>query len=627
MRHIKNIFLGGEDAGKAERILHQIYLALGVTALGVGVGYLALILGACAYKPLWHWLLFKSYFNHPPIVLLNLLPAIVLIWFGYFVFRRVWCAYLVSLIPCVGLALVNYFKIQLRGDPFLASDFRLIRTARGILGHYTLTLTHIVLLVAGLSVLMLLLAFFLFRNGLRGVWLRVGGALLCVAACAVIYPKVYLNGEIFRETYNFDVTNRWSDVENFVSRGFWYPFIRTIPDMFPTPPEGYDAKAAQTLLSSYEDADIPEEQKVTVVGVMLEAFCDLSDYPILARQPRVAALYEPLHALEEKSISGDLLTNIFAGGTVDSEWGCLTGYTRHDDFRGNVPSYVRYFSSQGYDTVYRHPGYGWFYNRQNVMEFLGFDESVFTENGFGALVDPEKAQIRSDDILFDYLLRDLDARNEDSAPLFSFSVSYQNHGPYDDRNRPEGALTEAETGWTLSTVSIVNNYLDGVSDTITQVTRFVDALEQRDEPILFLLYGDHKPWLGNDNSAYEELDINFDVTTEEGFRNYYSTPYLIYANDAAKAVFGHDFVGDGGDFSPCFLMTRLFDLCSWEGPGFMQLSRELRAQTPLVHTQDLYMENGVLSDTLSSGAADFYRQFLWAQYYRETKAFAAGRVT
>ena len=62
-----------------------------------------------------------------------------------------------------------------------------------------------------------------------------------------------------------------------------------------------------------------------MVGIMLEAFCDLTDFPALADHEAVQAVYEPWHQLEEESVSGNLLTNIFAGGTVDTEWGFLTG--------------------------------------------------------------------------------------------------------------------------------------------------------------------------------------------------------------------------------------------------------------------------------------------------------------
>ena len=64
-------------------------------------------------------------------------------------------------------------------------------------------------------------------------------------------------------------------------------------------------------------------------------------------------------------------------------------------------------------------------------------------------------------------------------------------------------------------------------------------------------------------------------------------------------------------------MDKVFDLCRWEGPGFMQLSREMRAVTPLLHVRDLYLQDGRLTDTLSPENGELLRKFLWAQYYRE----------
>lgn len=621
MRQIKNIIKGGEGASPLENRLHQAYLTLFLTAFGVANGLLALRLAACSYAAFWHPWVWASYFERPPIVLLNILPGLLFIWLGYFLFRRAWAAYLFSAVPCIGLALVNYYKIQLRGDPLLASDLWLIRTARGILGRYSLDITRVVLVAVGCAGLMLLFSVFLMPNGLRSRRIRLGGVVVCLALMPLLYSQVYMSPPIYRQTAGEeDMYNRWSNVESFVSRGFWYPFVCTLSGLFPSPPEGYYAGEARALLASYEDADIPEDKRVSVVGVMLEAFADFTDFPMLAEREKVAALYEPLHELEARSVSGDLLTNIFAGGTVDSEWGFLTGYSTHEEFRAAVDTYVRYFSAQGYETAYRHPGYGWMYNRANVNEYLGFSDSVFTENGFGDLVDPEEAPKRSDAVLFGCLLGELEARSAEDAPLFLFSVSYQNHGPYDDRDNPGGVLTEAETGWSLPTVSIVNNYLSGVADTIAELARFTGGLEALDEPVVLVVYGDHKPWLGNDNSAYLEMGVDLDVTEPEGFYNYYATPYLIWANGAAKAVLGGEFTGDGGDFSPCFLMPELFDLCGWEGPGFLRLSRELRSVTPLVHERGIYLEDGVLADALSPDAAAFYRRFLWAQYYRETHA-------
>ena len=82
--------------------------------------------------------------------------------------------------------------------------------------------------------------------------------------------------------------------------------------------------------------------------------------------------------------------------------------------------------------------------------------------------------------------------------------------------------------------NILANYLGSVMDTQEHLSELVDALRESDEPVVLIVFGDHKPWLGNGNSVYEALGVNLDTSTEEGFYNYWSTRYLIWANDAAK---------------------------------------------------------------------------------------------
>ena len=388
--------------------------------------------------------------------------------------------------------------------------------------------------------------------------------------------------------------------------------------MLPNAPSGYRESEASSTLASYEDQDIPEGEKITVVGIMLEAFSDLTDFPVLDDIPAVHEIYEPLHELEERSISGRLLTNIFAGGTVDTEWGYLTGYSTHEEFRSPVNTYVRYFKSQGYDALYRHPGYSWFYNRSNVNEYLGFDECVFNDTGFGDLISISDALYHSDKVLVDYLLNDIDSRTETDDPLFLFSVSYQNHGPYPSETYWEEYATPEKNGWSMQTCCVINNYLAGIRSTINEMCRMTEELEAREEPIVFVFFGDHKPWMGNGNSVYTEIGVDLDVSTLEGFYNYYATPYVIYANEAARELLGSDFAGDGGDFSPCFLMARLFDECGWEGPGLMQLQREMREVSPLMSSNGWRMQDGQLTAALEGAAEDENNRYLRAQYYVET---------
>ena len=51
----------------------------------------------------------------------------------------------------------------------------------------------------------------------------------------------------------------------------------------------------------------------------------------------------------------------------------------------------------------------------------------------------------------------------------------------------------------------------------------------------------------------------------------------------------------------------------------MQLQRDMRAVTPLLHERELFLDGGTLTDTLSPEAAEAYRRYRWAEYWRETK--------
>ncbi len=618
MQAFRSLLRPDEKTGAAMRWAHRVWVFLWLTVFGLGIGLLSLYLTANSYAGIDAQALWASYMKLPLLVVMNLLLPLLVVYLGFFLFARPWAAYLLSAVPFLGLALASYYKIQLRGDPVLATDLRLIRTAGGIMGNYTFELTEPVKLVIAGFAGMLILSLVLLRRERMSQRGRLAGLMVMLALTLASYFEFYTSADIYEKTANNSLINPWSEVEIYLSRGTTYPFLYSVKDMFPDAPSGYRESEATGTLAEYEDTDIPEEEKITVVGIMLEAFSDLTDFPVLDEIPAIHKIYEPLHELEERSVSGRLLTNIFAGGTVDTEWGYLTGYSEHEEFRSPVNTYVRYFKSQGYDALYRHPGYSWFYNRSNVNEYLGFDECVFNDTGFGDLISISDALYHSDKVLVDYLLNDIDSRTAEDDPLFLFSVSYQNHGPYPSETYWEEYVTPEMTGWSMESCCVINNYLAGIRSTVNEMCRMAEELEKRDEPVVFVFFGDHKPWMGNGNSVYTEMGINMDVSTLDGFYNYYATPYVIYANQAARDLLGNDFAEPGGDFSPCFLMAKVFDECGWEGPGFMQLQREMRAVSPLMSSGGWRLSDGQLTAELEGAAADENDRYLRAQYYIET---------
>ena len=102
---------------------------------------------------------FSSFFREPTLFLLNLLPVALLIAFTYFATNRAWLGFLIPSVLLTVMEFVNYFKIVLRGDPFVAEDFLLIGEGAGIVGQYELHFPvwffiALVLIVGGTVVLM-----------------------------------------------------------------------------------------------------------------------------------------------------------------------------------------------------------------------------------------------------------------------------------------------------------------------------------------------------------------------------------------------------------------------------------------------------------------------------------------
>ena len=597
--------------------LSEPYRLVMVAVLGGAVGITGLWIAALSYPAAG---LFAFYLGNARILALNLLPPILLALLGYFVFLRAWAGVLVSAVPTLLLVSVNYFKLRLRDEPLAFSDLTLLRTAGGIAGKYDVTPTVEMIMALALCLFLGYLAFhFVPRRGM-GRQMRLLGVDVCLL-CVSLLLIASFSDELYTSSVVPNGINTKLPAEDYVAHGSFYPFLHSAKPATRSTLTG--AMTPQETYESYADADIPSEQKVQVMGIMCEALADFSDVGAFAENETIQNIYAPLHELESRAISGKLLTNIFSGGTVDSEWCVLTGYSAYGAFKEDTESYVRYFADQGYDTVYQHPGHEWFYERKDVNRHLGFAHCDFSENCFAEQVDVDTAMFHSDDILVDHLLEQINSRTETDAPLFSFSVTIQNHGPYNYEVTSVPDYLGAEPNWTPTTYNILSNYFYGINETIGQLVRLTDGLEESEDPVVLFIFGDHKPWLGNNKSAYLELGIDMDFSETEGFYNTFATPYFIWANSAAKEVLGNDFIGDGGDFSPCFLLTKVFDECGWDGPGFMQFAREMRAVTPVLSQRGLFMKDGEVCAELSEEDAAIFQNYLSVQYWRKENALVA----
>ena len=605
-KKIRDCFLFQTHCDTDRKRLFWAWNCFFLVASGIGTGLLSLLLAIGRYP--WH--IFFGYFRHPLIALLNILPVVLLILLLYCLVGRAWIAFLVGSVPVMLASVGNYFKIVCRDDPFMFADIPDITTALGISERYDLSMNWRLGFCLFCIVFGALFLFFFVRGRVRPRWRLALGAVILLSIIPLV--GVYTSDDVYdNKTQNYEYADQWAAPQVFLTRGFVYPFLYSIKEAFPEPPQGYSEEAALEILESYTPQDIPEDKKVNVIGIQLEAFNDLERLGITGIAPEV---YEKYHALEAESYTGNLITNIFAGGTVRTERAFLTGDVTLEDFRRDTGSYVWYFKDQGYHAEGIHPYHDYYYNRKNVNSYLGFDQYWFFQNRYDEIND---GHIAMDDVLFPDLLQFYQNRDKDT-PYFNFTVTYQGHGPY-----ATDAL-EGTDGWWDGTYSdestyyILNNYLDSVQETAGQLWDFIQALREDEDPVVVVVFGDHNPWLGYSNSAYHDLGVNLDTSTEEGFYNYYGTRYLIWANDAAKETLNNDFTGEGPDVSPCFLMNVLFEQCGWgSGSAYMQLTGEVMEQIPVINTDGFYVENGQVTTALSDTAQELFSRLEIAQFYRK----------
>ena len=593
------------------RLILKLWTALWVLGAGAALGCLSLYFGAL-YPVLVR---LRSYFSIPALAVLNILPVVLLLAFLWVLTDRPWLAFLLTAALVVSLTYANYFKVVYRDDPLVAEDIENALEAFQIVGAggYTIRLGDkftrgIRCCVCGV------LALAIFARGRLGRFrCRAAASLLPLGALFGAYFLWYTDDALYKSLQNYTLFNQWEPVEDYASHGFIYPFLHSVKDCFPEKPAGYSNARAEALLAEDEASGIPEESRVNFVCIMLESFSDFSRCGVeFETDP-----YEMLRKLETESYHGTMIADTMGGGTVNAERSFLTG-TRypHPSYRSSSWSYVHYLREQGYTAEGCHPGHDWYYNRQNINGNFGFERYDFKENYFDDRTDAEYAP----DSVFLPAVRELYEQGAaDGAPYFSFSVSYQNHGKYSDTELDWDGEYISHDGISDSTYYTVNNYFGGVADTCERLYSFIDSFRDDEAPVVIVLFGDHKPTLGDGNADYGAIGVNLTRATAEGFENYYATPYLIWANDAAKAATGGDFSGEGPTIGPYFLMNEVFSQCGYDGPAFMRVSRALEAQVQVLHSTEKYMARGDLLTSLPEEAAQAENDFACAEYYLRKK--------
>lgn len=607
------LFRAGTEADFSwkKKTVYYLYRVLMLTLASVCMGLMIMIFAFGEYP----WGSLRGYLEHPIILFLNIFPVVLLILFIYGLTGRAWLSFCVGGFIPFGFSLANYYKLGFRDDPLYFGDLLIMREASKMTTEQNYSLYLDWRIVGGVLCWLFgtVALVFIMRGVARGWKRRVPFIAVTVIAAIIAWPT-YMDTGLYNSIQNFEILNRWSATQNYISRGFVYPFIHSITEIQTIEPDGYDKATAEAMINKYEDADIPEDKRVNIITVMREAYVDFTDYGIVGLD---TSGYEGFHELLEESYSGDLIVNIFAGGTIDSERCYLTGNYSLRDYRSDTNSYLWYLRDQGFTVEGSHPYYKWFYNRQNVNGYIGFEKYRFWEDDYEHLMKPHLTKgsyMPPDSILYEEVYNDFIKNKETGKPYFSFVLNIESHGPYSTTENYEGV--EYLTGnYSDACKNAMNNYMTSIMNGDREVLKLVERLRSDPDPVILVQYSDHLPWMGDNNIFYNEMGVDLDPSTAEGFMRYKSTHYLIWANDAAKEIIGHDMKGEGPTVTPNFLMNVLFDQLGWEGPAFMQAMGDVMDEMSAIPTIGYYVVNGELVNAVPEDKKELFNNFVYMQYY------------
>ena len=572
----------------------------------------------------------------PLLIVLNAMPIGLLVLALTCLLRNVFfSASLVNLAVCV-LSIANRIKLEVRDEPVFPRDFALLKEVGSAMGTYDIHFPWSVIAVvlfasAALAVLGV------FCKGqpfpiarLRG-WL--GRVLGCAASFAVLTGlilTVYASNDLYN---SFSVSNAYYIPSVFNELGFPYCFCYQFTTYPIDKPEGFDKAEA-------EDWDDGGEtglgKDVHLIMVMDEAFSDLTDDDAFAYTAENDPLPN-LHALQTDphAISGHVVVPGFAGGTANTEFDVLTGMQTNalsaattSSFRvvnRNLDSVLRLFGDDGYHTSFFHPGDDWFYNRENVYRWMGAEETVFVDQ----MEDVDyKGRWVTDDYMAGFIEDKFEEAVENGELLCNYTTTIQNHMSYTadkygaDYEYPDVPLTvsvspEVET--------LLKVYVEGARDADAMLGRLVDYFSATDEPVVLAFWGDHLPYLGDNQLGYAELGSEVALSEEERSDPLcsYETPYVIWANDAAAEILDWDAAVEALDLpenhelSASFLGAALVELTgrTGESPWFDFLN-QLRRELPVVQKKTYLTMDGTYTKIISTEQEQLIDQWRKWSYYK-----------
>ena len=504
-----------------------------------------------------------------------------------------------AVLGCVPCA-VNFYTLQLRGEPFLPWDLAQVSEAAGVASAAGIKIQTSMIVTAVVELALMAGSFFLYRGRHKQRWLpRVAGSAATAAALCLLIFGVYLQPAVCQAIGI--VPDAWMQDRYYRYYGVVTGFMTNLSNLEIDKPDNYSEEAVDAILdnvdesqkfstsplypTSYAATTAKDEQvkKPTIIYVMNESYWDVSELEQygIKFDTDVSA---NLHALQQTSAYGRAYSPSFGGGTCDVEFEALTGYSASFLPSGSKPyqqhvtkpmfALPSYLKTQGYQTAAVHCFWAKYWSRDTAYPNLGLDDFISLEDMHGVTKVRKHYWTNglvTDDSMADQIIGQYEKMKASSdEPVFLHAVTMQNHTNYNKDNYPDDQrvkVLEHPAGMKASTVGALEDFATGIRDADAMLGKLTAYFSQVDEPVILVFWGDH----------YNPIDSNYDVYTTTGYASdssadprLHQTTLLMWSNYSDAQV-------DLGTIAAYDISPVMMNLYGLQQPRYFQfLNRQLR---------------------------------------------------
>lgn len=509
---------------KSNKLFYIIYKICLVTSISTILALCGEVIIRKDFYEMYHYF----YVNIEAFILLILLLSSLITIF-YCVFNNIGVSTILVGIPYFLGQTINYYKFAIKGEYVSPSDIRLISEAINISSKFNFYITPNIIWSAVCLVWIIALTLII-KEKINNKKERLYIVFISLTLFISLINTIKNNETVSKLGIEISMFNI---KENYEDNGFLFTFINSLNSLDINEPENYSKNEVFKYLELsglVNKEDI--KSKPNIIIIMNEAFTDVTDLPDVHFSEDPISFFK---SLQKEFTSGNAITPVFGGLTSQVEYQVLTGNSTYFTDVNNVvylncinkgfPSIVNVLNSIGYNSIAIHPYERNFYSRESVYKDLGFTDFISEED----FINPDRIRGYITDKELSRRIIEEYEKKQDNIPLFIHSISMQNHGPYDSGYNEANILLESEV-LSEDNRAIVSEYANLLKRSDEGLEYLVEYFSNINEPTIILMFGDHKPILGDNMSTYKQLGVVGDTITYEQYYDIMHTPFVIWNN-------------------------------------------------------------------------------------------------